>query len=189
MRVRSHPPRANAHTACSSRSEATRQIDLTMVRRGRRAHPERRVAGSPKDGARAALHRAVMDVEQLEPPSRRDREVLREAWRGLVSGQWRLVDHFDANGRKYVVAAISEDAPSPRPASMSEREYQVMRAAALGCTNKEIAADLGIAPSTVRVLVHRAAVKLGTTDREGAIARFRALDGAHQVASAASRRR
>jgi DNA-binding NarL/FixJ family response regulator len=47
-----------------------------------------------------------------------------------------------------------------------------MTHAHLGHSNKVIAYELGLAASTVRVLVHRAARKLGANTREEAIASF-----------------
>jgi DNA-binding CsgD family transcriptional regulator len=49
---------------------------------------------------------------------------------------------------------------------LTEREREVLARARDGHTYKEIAYDLGIAASTVRVLVHRAAARLGVTCRE-----------------------
>ena len=130
-----------------------------------------------KHEVRAALQRAVIDIERLDGdhPRREARDLIHQAWRGLVCGRWRLVDHFDADGRRYVIATITEGDAPRRPGSMSEREYEVLSRAASGLTNKEIAMELGVAQSTVRVLVHRAARKLGTVDRAEALVRFRAL--------------
>jgi DNA-binding CsgD family transcriptional regulator len=48
---------------------------------------------------------------------------------------------------------------------LTDRERQVVLQAALGFTNKEIAYALGISDSTVRVLMARAAEKLGVRSR------------------------
>jgi DNA-binding CsgD family transcriptional regulator len=42
----------------------------------------------------------------------------------------------------------------------------------MGHHNKEIAYDLGLSDATVRVLMHRAAKKLGVVGRRAAIERF-----------------
>jgi DNA-binding CsgD family transcriptional regulator len=55
---------------------------------------------------------------------------------------------------------------------LSARERQVVGLAALGRTNKEIAYELRLAASTVRVLVVRAARKLGARGRADAVAYF-----------------
>ena len=58
---------------------------------------------------------------------------------------------------------------------LTEREREVVTRAARGCANKEIAYDLGLAHSTVRVLMARAAVKLGTRTRDQLVDRAAAL--------------
>lgn len=69
--------------------------------------------------------------------------------------------------------ASGEDGPA-----LTAREHQAVRHAALGHSNKLIAYEMGISPSTVGVLLHRAAHKLGTTTRDELVARFAALPGA-----------
>jgi DNA-binding NarL/FixJ family response regulator len=56
--------------------------------------------------------------------------------------------------------------------ALSEREREVLAMAAMGHHNKLIAYELGLAHSTVRVLLHRAAAKLGAACRRDAIERF-----------------
>jgi DNA-binding NarL/FixJ family response regulator len=58
---------------------------------------------------------------------------------------------------------------------LSPRERQVLERAILGSENKVIAYDLGLADSTVRVLMRRAAIKLGARTRAGAIEAYRRL--------------
>ena len=55
---------------------------------------------------------------------------------------------------------------------LSEREHQVMTQVHLGHSDKEIAYELGLSVSTVRVLIHRAMQKLGAENRRDALARF-----------------
>lgn len=64
--------------------------------------------------------------------------------------------------------------PQPQ-GQLSARELEVLGRAARGDRNKVIAFDLGLAHSTVRVLLHRAAAKLGARTRVDAIRRFAAL--------------
>src|SRR5262249_54733268 len=92
-------------------------------------------------------------------------------WRGLVSARWTLVDSFANNGERFVVARRNDLAVGGLGA-LSERERQVIAHAALGRSNKVIAYELGLADSTVRVLIRRAAQKLGARGRAEAIAKF-----------------
>ena len=86
-------------------------------------------------------------------------------WKGLVSGRWSLVDHFDNDGKQYVLACRNEPV-RPASSALSAREQQVLALARLGHSNKVIAYELGLAHATVRVLVARVAKKLGVSTRE-----------------------
>jgi len=116
--------------------------------------------------ARENLRNAVLTMERVRGRERADDpdRALGE-WRALVSGQWSLVDQMEIDGRRYVVAR--QNAPKAQgPEALSDRERQVLGYALLGHHNKLIAYELGIASSTVRVLMARAASKLGAHSRE-----------------------
>lgn len=93
----------------------------------------------------------------------------------LVSARWTLVDEYEDNGQRFVVARVNP--PEPRsPAALSARERQVASLAALGRSNKLIAYELGLAHSTVRVLISRACEKLGVKSRAELVERL-CVDG------------
>lgn len=123
--------------------------------------------------AREALRRAVTAVERARGRLRRsDPDEAVETWRASVSARWSLVDQFESDGRRYVVARRN-DVPARGPASLSMRERQALALAAMGHHNKLIAYEMGISSSTVRVLITRACKKLGVPSRAEAIARMR----------------
>jgi DNA-binding CsgD family transcriptional regulator len=75
-----------------------------------------------------------------------------------------LIDQYERDGRRYILAR--ENTPQIRKsAALSARESQAVSLASLGRSNKLIAYELGLAPSTIRVLIARAAKKLGTRSR------------------------
>ncbi|HEX4446126.1 MAG TPA: LuxR C-terminal-related transcriptional regulator, partial [Polyangiaceae bacterium] len=112
--------------------------------------------------ARDALQLGVRAIERARGPLRRsDPDEAIEVWRGLIAGRWSLVDHYDSDGRRYIVAHRNDPA-TPDPRALTERERQVVAYAALGQSNKLIAYELGLSPSTVGVLLARARAKLGT---------------------------
>ena len=122
--------------------------------------------------ARAALKGAVQALERSRGPMRRSHpDAAVEGWRALVAARWSVVDEFDTDGRRFLVA--TQNAPKPMaPEDLSERERQVLAYAAMGHATKLIAYELGIAQSTVRVLINRAAAKLGVRSRDEAVRAF-----------------
>ena len=70
------------------------------------------------------------------------------AWSGLLAGRWTLLDHFDADGRRFVVAR-KNDPDAPFEGGLTRRQRQVALYASLGWSNAEIGYGLGLATSTV----------------------------------------
>jgi DNA-binding CsgD family transcriptional regulator len=71
---------------------------------------------------------------------------------------------FERNGAKYIVARENQSQVRGL-ASLSDRERQVAAYLAIGQSTKETAYALGISDATVRVLLARAASKLGVRTR------------------------
>jgi DNA-binding CsgD family transcriptional regulator len=122
--------------------------------------------------ARTALTDAALRLDRLRAVGRRrDPERALRAWRALVDARWSLVDHFERDGRRYVLAQRNE--PEVGPVELlSDRERQVVALAALGQPNKMIGYELGIAVSTVGVLLTRASRKLGARSRRELVAAY-----------------
>jgi DNA-binding CsgD family transcriptional regulator len=118
------------------------------------------------------LGRSVRMLEKVRGPARRKEEDASLGdWRALVGGRWSLVDRIESDGRRYVLARENEPS-APGPPKLTAREKQVIGYARLGHHNKLIAYELGIADSTVRVLLGRAAAKLGVRTREALLELF-----------------
>src|SRR4051812_16940977 len=77
-----------------------------------------------------------------------------------VKGKWTIVEQFVRDGFQYQVRRRKLDAQTVAP-RLTKREEQVLMHARDGSSNKSIAYALGLAPSTVGVLLFRAAAKLG----------------------------
>jgi DNA-binding NarL/FixJ family response regulator len=143
-------------------------IDAVLVPSGDLKHAERDAARDAD--LRAALIRAVRAREETRGASVEPAKVLRGR-RGMVEARWTLVDRYEENGRRYVLAR--ENAPGgQRAGRLSTREQQVASLAALGRSNKLIAYELGVAHATVRVLMARACAKLGVSSRAGLVSRL-----------------
>jgi DNA-binding CsgD family transcriptional regulator len=130
--------------------------------------------------ARVALHEAVKDIERARGSLRtRDPEHAVMSWRALVRARWSLVDHFEHDGKRLIVAIANESAQLPVQA-LTPRERSVMALAAQEHTTKLIAYELGLSDSTVRVLLMRAARTLGARTRSEALERYRKLGGVYK---------
>ncbi len=132
--------------------------------------------------AREALQKAALAMAIARGSLRSEQPARAVAnWRVLVSAQWSLVDHFDSDGKRYLVAQANQPA-TKGPDTLTEREKQVLALASLGRVNKINAYELGLSASTVRVHLANAAQKLGATSRRAAIAEYTAFQRRSQRA-------
>ncbi|MGB8329044.1 MAG: LuxR C-terminal-related transcriptional regulator [Polyangiales bacterium] len=98
-----------------------------------------------------------------------------EIWRALVEGRWSMVDWFDSDGRRFVLAHRNPpDLKDPR--GLTDREHQVATYAALGETSKLIGYRLGISQSKISASLRSAMHKLGVQTRPQLVERLRAFE-------------
>jgi DNA-binding CsgD family transcriptional regulator len=117
--------------------------------------------GATNVDTRAALRAAVLAMDRARGAARRtDPEGAVRLWRVLADARFSLVDRFESDGRRYVVAC--ENAPArDGAAELTPRERQVVALYRVGADAKMIAYELGLAHATVRVLLSRAARRVG----------------------------
>jgi DNA-binding NarL/FixJ family response regulator len=96
------------------------------------------------------------------PPEHADASELQ----GDAAIHWTVVSRFERDGREHLVIVRREPHRVARDL-LSARELQVVRLLGCGRSIKEIAFDLGLCWSTVRVLLWRAAVKLRVRGKRG----------------------
>ncbi len=117
------------------------------------------------DTARTRLQGAVRAIDRARTESgRADADTSLGEWEALVSGRWSLVDRFDSDGRRFVVA-VRNDPAHPDPRGLTERERQIAEFLGLGHTTKQIAYRLGLSPSSVDNAISAAQDKLGLPSR------------------------
>lgn len=129
---------------------------------GRVQHAE---DGAKDVSTRAALRDHVLAIERARTQELRARPL--EAvnlWTGLVDGRFSLVDRFDSDGRRYLVAHVNPHGFSD-PRALTDRERDCAQLAARGSTNSQIGYGMGLSESTVASHVARALQKLGLRRR------------------------
>jgi DNA-binding CsgD family transcriptional regulator len=141
--------------------------DAVFDKRGNVEHAASALVQSDLDQLRCAA-RALVDVDSDPTPAAEATAL--QAWKALFAERWTLVDRFEENGRRYLVARKNAVALEDAPA-LSPRERQVAAFAALGHSNKYIAYELGIGVSAVAMRLKSAMKKLGITHRAELIQR------------------
>jgi DNA-binding CsgD family transcriptional regulator len=112
--------------------------------------------------ARAALRAQVLRVERARRTE--DEDDALGLWRGMVDGQWSLVDEFDSDGKRFFVARENlRELIAPR--ALTAREGQTLALLCEGKSNKLIAYELGLSPATVSMIVRSILEKLGVKHR------------------------
>jgi DNA-binding NarL/FixJ family response regulator len=74
------------------------------------------------------------------------------------------VDHFDSDGRRFLLAR-KNDPNSPGPEALPLRQRQVLFYVAAGWTNAEVGYALGLSEATIATHLRRALAALGLRSR------------------------
>jgi DNA-binding CsgD family transcriptional regulator/predicted Ser/Thr protein kinase len=173
--ARAHWSRVAAHIAAGNRLRARlgrapkAPPEAVLDAHGRIVHAEGE-ARTPD--ARERLTASVRARERVRGKLRRsdpDRAVAE--WKGLVAARWTLVDQFERDGRRYLVAR-QNDPEIAGVEALTARERCAVGFAALAHTNELIAYEMGIAPSTVSQLLQRAARRMGAGSRAELVRKF-----------------
>ncbi len=111
--------------------------------------------------AREMLREAIRQIDRIRTRAgRSDADLAIQKWEGLIGGRWSLVDRFDTDGRRFVVA-IKNDPTCLDPRGLTRRERQVAEFIGLGHSTKEISYTLGLSQSAVTNCTARIQHKLG----------------------------
>ena len=115
--------------------------------------------------------RYAIRAREAERATRTTRDQL---WSELIDGRWTLIDRFDTDGRRFVVA-LRNTPLGANLCRLNQREVDALALARDGASNKVISITLGIAPASATRLLQSAATKLnaGLAD----ILQFERTDG------------
>jgi DNA-binding CsgD family transcriptional regulator len=152
----------------SPSDEVSQGADAVLSPSGSVTHAE---IGAQSLSARESLRRAAKAIDRARSKARSNEDEALDLWQGLVAGRWSLVDRFDTDGRRYLIAHKNDpDVTDPR--ALTLRERQVLAYAAMGHPLKLIAYSLGIVPSSVSVNRQRAMRKLGLRTQADIVSLF-----------------
>ena len=126
-------------------------------------------------GSLQALREAAIRMDRARGPLRKnDTEEALKIWWALLRGRWSMVEWFDTDQRRYILAV--PNAPSVvDPRGLTQRESQVVAYAALGESHKLIAYRLGISRSRTSNALSSAMRKLGVKTQPQLVAKLSAI--------------
>ena len=148
-----------AGRAASSEAD---DVDAVLTADGCLAHARGESATSH---SRKLLRRAAQDMDRARSrQGRADPLAALELWQGLLAGKWSLVDHFDTDGKRFLLARRNE-ANIPPNSGLTRRQRQVVFYASLGMSTKETAYAIGVAENTISAHLSAGLAKLGMKSR------------------------
>jgi DNA-binding CsgD family transcriptional regulator len=172
-RVRGIWHRVGLHVAAGMRLrrrlvEQRAELDAILDPTGKVAHAE----GTPRSvrSARDALIDSVRRMERARTvKERKDPVRALDLWRGLVAGEWSLVEKWESDGKRYLAAYRNRpDIRDPR--ALTPHESTVLRYVSLGASNKEVAFALGLSIGSVGSAVSQLIRKFGCKRRTDLLA-------------------
>jgi DNA-binding CsgD family transcriptional regulator len=122
---------------------------------------------------RERLRRAALNLDQLKLAKVSDDERL-SRWQALVAGQWSLVDVFDSDGRRFVIA-LANSPEGQRFAGLSRKQAQIVWYLLQGHSQTFIGYELGLSQSTIAYHLQRARQVFRASDDSELIARIGTL--------------
>lgn len=141
--------------------ESARDGEAVLTPSGKLEH----ATGAAKQPLAAqALREAAIAIDRARSQRDHDPVGVTDLWKGLVDGTWSLVDRFDSDGKRYLIAMRNEPSGAILK-TLSRPEAQIAALVALGRSSKLIAYELGLSPPTVSRHLGSAMSKLGVTSR------------------------
>ncbi|MBW1762562.1 MAG: response regulator transcription factor [Deltaproteobacteria bacterium] len=133
------------------------------------------VGDAKESEATKALREAAIVVDRARGRMRKtDPDEALRIWKSLVEGRWSMVDWFDSDARRFVLA-IRNPPGINDPHGLTKRESQVSAYAALGESGKLIGYRLGISTSRVSAVLKDAMRKLRVHTQAELVEKMRGL--------------
>lgn len=133
-------------------------------------------AGAAQDNeATQTIREAALRVDKARGSLRKSNpdEALR-LWEAMVRGRWSLVDWFDTDGRRFVLARPNTPNLGD-PRGLTEREHQAVTYVSHGESQKLVGYRLGLSPQRISYLLKCAMHKLNVKTRAQLIEKLRGM--------------
>jgi DNA-binding CsgD family transcriptional regulator len=140
-----------------SKDDLSEGADAILSPSGSMVHAQ---AGGQTRKAHDLLCGAAKAIDRARSKARGNEDEALDLWQGLVAGRWSLVEQFDSDGRRFMVARRN-DPQVTDPRALGLRERQVLAYVAMGHPAKLIAYSLGVSPSSVSTARRTGMRKLG----------------------------
>ena len=101
-------------------------------------------------------------------------ETATDLWRELALARWSIIDAFEADGRRFLVARPTAEAEQ-RSLAVDTRDRIILMERATGSSLKVIASEVGLSISTVARRLRRAMGRLGLRNAADLAFIFRAV--------------
>jgi DNA-binding CsgD family transcriptional regulator len=149
----------------------TLDAEAVLDQRGAVLHAEGEAKGTSERELLASSTKALVGARERWRDS--DPEQVAAVWNALVDGRWSLVDSFDRDGKRFLLARRNA-LDVPEPSALSAAERQVVALVARGHSTQLIAYELGQSASLVSTILQRALRKLRIRSRTELLALFNA---------------
>lgn len=128
-------------------SSTGREPEAVLSPSGRLHHAE---GPATSNRARRRLVDAVKRIEEARGAlRRRDPAAALALWEGLIDGRWSLVDRWESDGRRYLVAHANQPGELTDPRALGATERMYLEYHVRGASTAEIAMALGCSAATV----------------------------------------
>ena len=131
--------------------------------------------GAVAESARDALRDAVRHIDKLRTAAgRSDPDAALQNWEAPVRGRWSIVDKFDTDGRRFVIAVRNDVLKGTIVPNLADAENAVLALLLAGSSNEDIARRRVVSVRTVANQVQSIFAKLGARSRGELITRLAA---------------
>lgn len=123
------------------------------------------------------MKQAALAVDRAKRHVGSDPDAGPSYWKAMVEGRWTLVERFESDGRRLLVARANDEPQVTASRALSPIQRRIVALIVTGRASKIVAYELGITESTVSRQLAEALRKLGASSRAELVALHASLTG------------